>query len=147
MGVSLGTYRRHINPQGTCGDLKRITWETAAGIYEREYWRAVRGDELPVGLDLMLFDMAVNAGPATAVKLLQRLLNAEVDGFLGNETLSALARRDPARLIEDYHVSRMTYYRGLKTWPVFGEGWEKRAEVTMLAALDMAEKKTPARSP
>lgn len=37
-------------------------------IYEDQYWRAIRGDDLPAGLDYVVFDGAVNSGPARSIK-------------------------------------------------------------------------------
>ena len=43
-------------------DIVHLTDAEIAAIYERDYWRPIRGDELPAGPDLMTFDFAVNSG-------------------------------------------------------------------------------------
>ena len=66
-------------------------------IYRRLYWDAVRADELPPGLDLAVFDLAVNSGPSRAVRMLQAVLGVEADGIVGPVTLAGRpAGRCPA---------------------------------------------------
>jgi lysozyme family protein len=97
-------------------------------IYRKQYWNAIRGDELPAGVDLFVFDCAVNSGPFQAVKWLQRALgNVEVDGHLGESTLAALALCDDHDLlIADMAARRMGMLKSLKTWSDFGRGWSAR---------------------
>jgi len=52
-----------------------------------------RGDDLPGGLDLAVFDFAVNSGPARAVKTLQRIVGVPADGVMGAMTLDAVRRQ------------------------------------------------------
>ncbi len=49
----------------------------------------MRGDELPAGIDYVLFDGAVNSGPVQSVKWLQRALGVRVDGVMGEATVAA----------------------------------------------------------
>ena len=51
-------------------DIPSLTLEGAEAIYRRDYWEPINSDEFPAGIALLLFDAAVNQGPATAVKLL-----------------------------------------------------------------------------
>lgn len=97
-------------------------------IYRAQYWDAVRGDELPAGIDLVLFDGAVNSGPFRSVKWLQRALRLNyVDGHLGESTLSALKNHpDHDALIADVLARRMGMLQNLSTWSDFGKGWAAR---------------------
>ncbi|WP_420132189.1 glycoside hydrolase family 108 protein [Rhodopseudomonas sp.] len=97
-------------------------------IYRLQYWNAIRGDELPAGIDLFLFDSAVNSGPFQAVKWLQRALKlSEVSGHLGEVTMAALqAHPDHDALIADMASRRLGMLKQLKTWDAFGGGWSKR---------------------
>ncbi len=107
-------------------------------IYRRQYWDAVRGDDLPPGLDYCVFDAGVNSGPAQAAKWLQRALGVPDDGQIGAVTIAAArAAADTAGVIEAVCDRRLAMLRGLKTWPVFGKGWAARiADVRRDAAAD-----------
>lgn len=117
--------RRPLTPQ------MRATAEWIAernAIYRAQYWNAIRGDELPAGVDLAVFDGAVNSGPFQSIKWLQRALgNVEVDGQLGEATLAALTLcNDHDALIADMESRRLGMLRNLSTWDAFGKGWQSR---------------------
>ncbi|WP_295408780.1 glycosyl hydrolase 108 family protein [uncultured Thiocystis sp.] len=119
-------------------DIRRLTVADAKAIYQRDFWDRIRGDALPVGLDLVVLDMAVNAGAVRAVQLLQQLCGVDDDGLIGSLTLAAIQDRPSADLIESYSRLRLTYYRSLKHWPTFGEGWEARVQRSRQMALALA---------
>ena len=86
--------------------LQNLKIEHAKIIYKKGYWDVVQADSLPHPLDLILFDSAVNHGPNTAIKLLQKSLNTllpyaelKVDGIIGPLTLKAV--RDYEGLQDD----------------------------------------------
>lgn len=119
--------------------VRQATDAELATIYRGEYWNAVRGDDLFAGLDLAVFDYAVNAGARQATLDLQRSLNAalpslriDVDGVFGLETLHALQRlvsRDGEEdLIHAICARRFAFWRALKTFRWFGAGWKARGE-------------------
>jgi lysozyme family protein len=97
-------------------------------IYRIQYWNAVRGDELPAGVDLVMFDSAVNSGPFQAIKWLQRALGmADCDGHLGVSTMDALERHpDHGALIADICARRLGMLQQLSTFDAFGKGWTAR---------------------
>lgn len=97
-------------------------------IYKDQYWRAIRGDELPAGLDYVVFDGAVNSGPARSIKWLQRALNVEADGHIGSITLAAVREQDAAELIDEICDIRMAFLKSLRTWGRFGKGWTSRVD-------------------
>lgn len=96
-------------------------------IYRKNYWDAARCDELPPGIDYVVFDGAVNSGPAQSAKWLQRALGLSADGTIGEVTLSA-ARAFPNRvmLVDEICDRRLAMLQALRTWPVFGKGWGRR---------------------
>jgi len=96
-------------------------------IYHTQYWNAVRADELPRGVNLVVFDAAVNSGPYQAALWLQRALGVEADGHIGVNTLNA-AREHPDHdaLVAAICARRLGMLRNLTTWKTFGDGWSAR---------------------
>lgn len=95
-------------------------------IYREQYWNAIKGDDLPVGLDYVVFDGAVNSGVSRSSKWLQQALGVEMDGIVGVITLAAAKTCDVDRTIDEICDIRMTFLKGLKHWPRFGRGWTTR---------------------
>ena len=124
-------------------DIRALSLDDAKAIYQRDYWAPIQGEALPAGLDLLLLDHAVNAGPARAVRLLQHLVGVPEDGLMGPVTLAGVAIADPQDLIARYSELRLDFYRDLPTWRHFGAGWSRRVHRTRRAALAMARAQAP----
>lgn len=135
MGITIGTLSDWLGRPATRAEVRDLSRETAAAIYRARYWQAVQGDSLPVGLDLVLFDYAVNSGPGRAVRTLQAVLGVPMDGAIGPVTLSALAGRDREQLIREVCARRRAFLRSLSTYDAFGRGWERRVAAVEAAAL------------
>ena len=116
-------------------DIDKLSEHDAKVIYKEDYWDKIRGDDLPEGLSLVVFDMAVNAGIKRAIKLLQGILRVKKDGIIGPKTLGSIEGRDIKELIYLYSIERITYYTSLSTFNVFGKGWIKRVIITLEEAL------------
>lgn len=113
-----------------------ITAPEVADIYRARYWKAVAGDSLAVGLDLVVFDAAVNHGVKQASKFLQRALGVDDDGFIGQQTISAAVKDNVSgmtpKVIGDIIDQRRDFYEELvKSKPQnkkFIKGWLNRLE-------------------
>ena len=138
-GVTLATFRRFVNPNGTVEDLKKLTDAQAGVVYRRQYWDAVLGAELPSGVDYAVFDYAVNSGPGKAIRELQAVVGADVDGRIGPATLKAVRARKPILLVNALCDRRLAFLRRLPTWPTFGKGWTSRVTGVCGGALGMIE--------
>ena len=129
-GVTLKTYSAHLGRQATVEELKAIPEEHLLAIYGQGYWDKCRCDDLPSGLDVCVFDWAVNSGPRRAVRALQELAGVTPDGDVGPKTLAAVASwwgyYGPKTYIAMYQNERMEYLEDLPTFKVFGNGWTKR---------------------
>lgn len=117
------------------GDVWRATDEAVAAIYHDEYWNPYC-DSMPIGLDYLYFDMAVNAGPHRAAVLLQRALGVTADGRIGPITRQALRISDARGLIEKYSIAKENFYRSLHQ-PKFLKGWLSRVRSVRATALAM----------
>lgn len=126
------------NDHVTVDDVRNMTLEEACDIYRTRYWNAMRCDELPAGIDLMVFDFGVNAGPARAAKMLQKVVGAEADGSIGPRTIAATKAGSSRAAISAMAQARLDYYRGLSTFGTFGNGWTNRTKAVENAALGMA---------
>lgn len=142
-GITIADYRRYVKPDATAADVRAMTLDEARTIYRARYWDALACDALPAGVDYAVFDYGVNSGIGRAAKVLQRLLDVEVDGRIGPLTLAAAVRRDPAALIAALCDERLAFLKSLKTWPVFGTGWSRRVAEVRAAALAMAAAPRP----
>jgi lysozyme family protein len=107
-------------------DIKALTVEDVAPLYKEKYWDAVRGDELPAGVDHSVFDCAVNGGVKRAASILQACVGADPDGHIGPGTLAAVSNANPADVIEDFADKRLKYLQLLTTFDRFGKGWTRR---------------------
>ena len=118
-------YRRQIGEP--LQSVRRASDVEIANCFRVNYWNAVRGDQLPGGIDLIIYDCAINNGPPRAIKFLQQALGVQVDGWLGLETFGALQKcTDLAGLIDKIEVNRMSFWHMLTTWWRFGLGWTRR---------------------
>ena len=122
-------------------DMKDLEVDDVAPIYKKNYWDRVKGDELPTGLDLCVFDFGVNAGTGRAAKYLQRLIGTTADGGIGPNTLKALDEYVSLigldETIQKYQEARQGYYESLSTFETFGKGWTRRVKETTDTALAM----------
>ncbi len=84
--------------------VRQIGEDELQAIYRREYWDAVKCDSLPAGMDLSVFDAAVNSG-VTRARMWQGEA-ADIDSFCD------------ARLAFLQRLGRL--------WRVFGTGWRRR---------------------
>lgn len=140
MGITHKTLAAWRGKPVTKADVKALTKAEAAAIYAARYWKAVCGDDLPRGLDLVAFDAAVNAGPARGARFLQSGLGVTPDGKIGPQTLAAARAAYAPAAIQRAIAFRLAFHRSLKTWPTFGAGWTKRIAAVEKVALAMASR-------
>lgn len=141
-GITHGVYDAWRKSKGLPKrDVRNLTREEMIEIYRDNYWHAVKGDDLPAGLDYAIFDFAVNSGPARAAKFIQKLVGVNQDGVIGAKTLTAIYQKNAKDLIEDLCDARLAYLQRLDDWDVFGRGWYRRVTETEERALKMVSDK------
>lgn len=114
-------------------DVYKASSAEVSEIYHDQYWKVAKCDELPSGVDLVVFDISVNSGPKRAYKILQAALrkrgntNCPVDGVPGMVTVQAVVDdSDNDLLIAEMGRRRLAFYMALDGWKVFGKGWRAR---------------------
>jgi lysozyme family protein len=135
LGVTKTSWERWVGKTVTEADMRKLTPDLVKPLYKWRYWDRVRGDELPVGVDLALMDFAVNSGPSAAIRCLQVVLQVEVDGIFGPDTMAALWKEDPNMTIARLCDAREDFLRSLPHFATFGRGWMNRLARVMSASL------------
>ena len=139
-GITQRVYENFLGRKVTEQEMRTMPLKDVQAIYKKEYWDRVCGDELPAGIDLCVFDWAVNAGTRRASKALQQVVGAGEDGIIGPQTVSQVsALNNSERVVELIATKREEFYRSLKTFDTFGRGWLRRNEETRDKALNLAQ--------
>lgn len=126
--------------------VRNIEEHELQAIYRENYWQLVRGDELPPGVDLCVFDYGVNSGPSRSISHLQEVLGIKVDGNMGPVTIDAVNAADPVEIVNKLCARRRKFLRQIRTYHVFGKGWERRVDGVEQVACSMCDlpiKNTP----
>ena len=108
-------------------NIAALTPQRAQEIFKNDFYDAVGGDTLlkiNPGLAAHVSDMAFNAGPKTAIKLMYDAVRLPRQTQITPELLDRLSESE--NLIKDYSVARLTYYSGLANAPTFMKGWTNR---------------------
>jgi len=135
-GITADTLRnwRH-DERLTVADLRKLDRDEACEIYRTRYWNVLRCDDLPVGVDLVVFDFSVNAGSGLSAKMLQHVVGAAPDGSIGDATLAATKVMAPRDVVKEMSNCRLDYYRDLPNGNLFRD----RAAAVEKIALEMIE--------
>lgn len=118
---------------GYKGDMRELPLDLAKQIYKRDYWDAVKADQLPAGVRYAVFDAAVNSGVKQATLWLQRALGVADDGIIGPITLRAANAQNSDALRMRILAQRLRFMASLSNWPAFGRGWARRVADLMEA--------------
>lgn len=130
-GVTQATYSAWRQANGLLDqNVKYITYLEAANIYFGQYWKPTKCDKLPLPVDLVVFDTAVNAGVSRAAKMLQTDIGVTADGVVGPATLTVVITLDAKQLAKRYLDAREAFYREIvekdSSQQKFLHGWINR---------------------
>ena len=139
LGVTKKVWEEFVGHPVSEADMRALTPEKVAPLYEQKYWRPCYGEVLPRGLNFLVFSMGVNAGTGRSVKLLQSSLGCVADGVIGPRTRELISSSNVSELIAKFSEARREFYHSLKTFDVFGKGWLNRVDNEEKEALDMAK--------
>lgn len=140
-GVTQTVYSEYLGRPASVEEVRLMPRAHAVRIYRSRYWDKPGIGRLPEALQAVVFDMAVNMGPKTAIRLLQQTLNGlgravATDGVIGKIT-SGVAARAVADLGAGAVVNavcdrRAQYYRNIvardPSQAVFERGWLRRCD-------------------
>ncbi len=137
LGVTKSVYEEWLKRPVTEQEMRDLKPDDVRELYRVKYWNRVKGDDLPKGVDLCVFDFAVNSGVHRGASFLQRTVGAKSDGIIGPQTLFMVKNNDPQDLIQRYCEARLRFLRGLYTFSTFGRGWTARVEKVEKDALSL----------
>jgi len=137
LGVTKKVWDEWTGKNNTADDMKALTPEMVAPLYENRYWDACRCNDLASGVDYVVFDTAVNSGKVRAVKFLQSVVGAVPDGAIGPVTIASANNKGSRLVIEQFCDKREAFWRSLSTFDTFGKGWLRRGNEVRAKALEM----------
>lgn len=134
LGCTKAVWEQYIGHSVTKEDIKALTPNDVMPLYKERYWDTVKGDDLPIGVDYAVFDLAINSGAGKAAKTLQSALGVSADGKIGPATIAAAQAANSGEVASRICETRLAFLQGLSTWSTFGKGWGRRvAEVAQTA--------------
>lgn len=147
-GVTKSAWSEYVGRPIYAGEMRALTLDKVKQFYKTKYWDAVKGDQLPAGVDYLVFDFSVNAGITQASKFLQRCVKAEQDGKIGGHTLTLVNAEDPQIIVLRFSTLKELFYRGLAAknpnQTKFLKGWLNRVQGVDAAAKDLIAAANPA---
>lgn len=138
LGVTKRVWEEWTGKPATEADMRSLTSAMVSPLYKKRYWDAVRGDDLPSGVDLCVFDCAVNAGVGRASKFLQQAVGVNADGQIGPMTIAAVTAKPADEVIDAFCNLREAHYKSLSTFATFGKGWMNRLGAVEAESKHMA---------
>lgn len=147
-GITRAVYSEYLGHEASIDEVKNMTEAEAREIYENRYLVGPRIDWFEEPLRTHVLDIAVNSGPATAIRMVQKLVNmagfyedepiAE-DGIMGpttlecvNNAVNAMGNYFNNALVEE----RIKFYDAIverrPSQAVFINGWHNRANSFLL---------------
>lgn len=138
LGVTRTALSSYLRRPVTIAEVKALTPETVAPLYLADYFNLAHCPQLANGLDLMVFDEAVNEGVGRAVRHVQEALGVPADGMFGPISLAAAQAAHVPTLIGALHDANADYYIALAvSYPKDRRGWLARNDRTRDLALEM----------
>lgn len=138
-GVTRRTLSDWLGRAASVDDVRSMSLEVARAIYRSEYFIRPGLADLPEPLHAVMLDASVHHGPATAIRMLQRLLSlwgmdpGPIDGVVGPKTMRA-AEMACAGRHRDLTVALIEHRRHFmkeivetdRSQAVFFNGWMNR---------------------
>ena len=137
LGVTKKVYEEWMGREVSEQEMRDLQPKDVRDLYKKNYWDRCKCDDLPSGLDVAVFDWAVNSGTGRSSKGVQKACGAEPDGAIGPKTLALVKGQNTQYMIEKFGEIRQNFYESLSTFDTFGKGWTRRNKETTEEALKM----------
>lgn len=130
-GITHKTLAEYLEREVTAKEVIDLDMDTVRAIYKEKYWNPLRLDHVQYEpLAHALFDQAVNRGVGRVAKEIQVLVDVDVDGIVGSQTLRAINSANGPQLLIDFVKKAQLFYCRLakrdRSQVVFLEGWMAR---------------------
>ena len=135
LGVTQNTWESWVGRPSNEKEMRGLTPSDVAPLYKKKFWDACSCDDLPAGVDYLVFDFAVNAGVGRSAKTLQSAVGATPDGSIGKVTVAAANGIPASDLIEKFSQIKTEFYQSLPTFSTFGKGWLNRVAAVKEQAI------------
>lgn len=147
LGVTKKAWADYLGRPIEDGEMAALTKEAVEPFYKKMYWDRIRGDELPDGVDYLVFDFGVNAGPGRSARFLQEAVGADADGVIGPGTIGKVKALPVLEVIDRFSARKEQFYNGLvekdPTQQRFIKGWLNRVAEVRTHALALSEPTNP----
>lgn len=141
LGVTKGAWSSYLGREIEPGEMKALTRDDVKPFYKKMYWDKLCCDDLPQGVDYVVFDFGVNAGTGRSAKFLQRAVGAVPDGAIGPKTLGLVKEMDADALLKAFGEQKESFYNSIvennPSQSKFLKGWLNRVASVQIAAESM----------
>jgi lysozyme family protein len=137
MGVTKNAWSTWLKRPIADGEMAKLTVADITLFYKALYWDKSYCNQLPTGIDYMVFDASVNMGVGQSIKLFQKSLGGVPDGIIGPNTMKLINEMNVKTMIDKFSAQKEQFYRSLSTFATFGKGWLARIEHVKQAALKL----------
>lgn len=113
-------------------DIKAISKEVATEIYKKRYWKPMKLEMLTSAkVRWKVFDIGVEMGSGTAIRMLQDIIGIHADGTMGSNTAREANDMDETRLLEGLLRAQVMRYASIveknTIQAKYLNGWIRRA--------------------
>ncbi len=131
-------FMKSIKKHAELQDVKDLSFMEALDLMYKYFWLKCRCNDLPRGLDLLVYDTAVHCGESRAIKYLQKAVGVKEDGVIRTSTVIAARKVNFTQAMEVILQERAKlYYRKTQydyRQKKFIPGWFNRLERLKKAA-------------
>ena len=109
-------------------DLSTLTEAQAINLYKKKEWQECAGDQMPKGLDQIIYDGTVNSGKGRGIPWVGKAVKcqAPTNAAAVARTATTLSFDRRRLAVKAAIASRVAFLHSLSIFKTFGPGWMKR---------------------